>query len=66
MSEKWRQHWNLLEFGSFDIYKNTIVLMIAILSCLELDTDVLDDSVKTTESNECRKISESDRVTNGY
>ena len=40
--------------------------MIAILSCLELDTDVLDDSVKTTESNECRKISESDRVTNGY
>ena len=38
--------------------------MIAILSCLGLDTEVLDDSMKTTGSNEYREMLKSDRVTN--
>jgi len=66
MLKEWRQNWNLLEFRSFNTYKNTIVLIIAILSCLGLDTEILDNSMKTTGSNEYREMLESDRVTNRY
>ena len=65
MSEEQRQSSKLWEPGSFDIYKNTAVLMIAMLGCSELDTEVSDTDIETTESNDYRGISKKDGDTNG-
>jgi len=55
----------LLEPGSFDVCKNATVPMIVMLGCLELDTEVSDAGMETTESDDCRGISRNDRDVNG-
>ena len=55
----------MLEPGSFDAYKNATAPLIAMLSCLELDTVVSDIGMETTESDDCREMSRSDGDTNG-
>ena len=50
MLEEWRQSSKLLEPRSFNMYKNT---------------EVLDTSMETIESNNCKGVSEADRNTNG-
>jgi len=55
----------LLEPRSFDACKNAAAPMIAILDCLELDTEVSDVDMKTIEFNDCRGMSRKDRDTNG-
>jgi len=55
----------LWELGSFDACKNTAAPMIVILGHLELDMKVLDVSMETAESNNCREMSRKDRDANG-
>ena len=55
----------MLESRSFDVCKNTAVLMIAMLGRSELDTEVLDTGMETTESNDCRGLFKRDRDANG-
>jgi len=55
----------LLEPGSFDACKNTAVPIIAMLDCSELDTEVSDASIETTESDDCREMSKNDGDANG-
>jgi len=50
----------LLEPESFDACKNATAPIIAMLDCLELDTEVPDTGMKTAESNEYREVSEDD------
>ena len=50
---------------SFDVHKNATAPMIVILSCSELDMEVSDTDMKTTESNDCREVSRKNRDTNG-
>ena len=45
------------EPGSFDACKNAAAPMIAMLGHLELDTEVLDADMETTESDDCRGMS---------
>ena len=54
----------MLEPGSFDTYKNAVALIIAMLSHLELDMEVLDADIETIESDDCRGMSRSDRDAN--
>ena len=65
MSEEQKQSWNLLEPRSFNIYKNTAVLMIAILGHSEVDMKVSDAGIETAESNDYREVSEDDGDANG-
>ena len=65
MFEEWRWNLKLLESGSFDVHKNATAPMIAMLDCSELDTEVSDAGIETTESNDCREVSKKDRDTNG-
>ena len=65
MSEERRQSSKLWEPGSFDTCKNAIAPMIAMLGRPELDTEVSDAGMETTESNDCRGLSKKDRDTNG-
>ena len=39
--------------------------MIAMLGCSELDTEVSDAGIETTESNNCRGVSKKNRDANG-
>ena len=65
MSEEQRQSSKLQEPRSFDVCKYTAVPMIVMLGHLELDTEVLDADMETTESDDCRGMSKKDRDTNG-
>ena len=65
MSEERRQSSKLWEPGSFDACKNAAVPMIAMLGCLELDTEVLDAGMETVESNDCREVFRKDGDANG-
>ena len=38
--------------------------MMVMLSCLELDIEISDVGIETTESNDCREMSRSNRDTN--
>ena len=49
---------------SFDACKNAAALMIAMLGHLELDTEVSDAGIETTESDDCRGMSKKDRDAN--
>ena len=49
---------------SFDAYKNVTVPIIAMLGHSEIDTEVLDISMKTTNSDDCREMSRDDRDIN--
>jgi len=55
----------LLEPGSFDVYMNTATLMIAILNCSEIDIEVSDIGMETTESDDCREMSGDNGDANG-
>ena len=53
------------EPASFDACTNAAALMIAMLGCLELDTEVSDAGIETAESDDYREISKKNRDTNG-
>ena len=57
MSKERRQSSKLWEPGSFDMCKNATVPMITMLDCSELDTEVSDTGMETTESDYCRRVS---------
>ncbi len=57
MFKEQRQSSKLWEPGSFDACKNTAAPMIVMLGCLELNTEVLDASMESAESDDCRKMS---------
>ena len=65
MSEEQRQILKLQEPGSFDAHKNAAAPMIAMLGCLELDMEISDAGIETTESDDCRGVSRKDRDANG-
>ena len=65
MSEEQRQSSKLWEPRSFDVRKNAVALMIAMLGCSELDMEVSDAGIETTESDNCRGVSKKDRDANG-
>ena len=65
MSKERRQSSKLWEPGSFDARRNAAAPMIAMLGCLELDTEVLDAGMETVESNDCRGVSKKDGDANG-
>ena len=64
MFKEWKQSWNLLEPRSFDVCRNTAVPIIVILGYSEIDTEVLDASIKIIESDDYREVSEDNRNTN--
>ena len=55
----------MLELGSFNAHKNTVAPMIAMLGYLELDMEVSDAGIETTESNDCIGMSRKDKDTDG-
>ena len=65
MFEEQRWSLKLLEPGSFDVRKNAAAPMIVMLGCLELDMEVSDAGMETTESNDCRSMFKKDGNTNG-
>ena len=65
MSKEQRQISKLLKPRSFDAHKNATALIIAMLDCSEIDTEVSDANMKTTDSNDCREMSRDDRDANG-
>jgi len=64
MSKEQRQSSKLLEPRSFDICKNTVTLMIAMLGYLELDMKVSNAGMETAESNDCRGVSRKNKDAN--
>jgi len=54
----------LLEPGNFDICKNIVASIIAMLGCLEINTEVSNIDIETVEFNNCREMSRDDRNTN--
>ena len=66
MSEEQRQSWNLLESRSFDMHKNTVAPMIAILGCSEVDMEVSSASIETIKSNDYREVLENNKILMGY
>ena len=65
MSKEQRQSSKLWEPGSFDAHKNDAAPMITMLGRPELDTEVSDAGMETTESDDCRGMSKKDRDANG-
>jgi len=65
MFKKQRQSSKLLESRSFDAHKNAAALMIAISGCSEIDTEVSDAGMETTEFNDCREILRDNGDVNG-
>ena len=65
MSKEWRQSSKLLKPRSFDVHKNAIAPIIAMLGCLELDMEALDTSMETVKSSDCRKMSKNNGNANG-
>ena len=55
----------LLESGSFNVCRNAVVLMIAMLDCSEIDLEVPDIDMKTVESDDCKEVLENNRDANG-
>ena len=53
------------EPGSFNARKNAAAPMIVMLGLSELDMEVLDASMETMESDECRGVFKKDRDANG-
>ena len=64
MSKEQRQSSKLWEPRSFDVYKKAAAPMIAMLGCLELDTEVSDAGMETMESDNCRGVSRKNRDAN--
>jgi len=55
----------LWEPRSFDACKNTVAPMIAMLGCLELDTEVSNAGMETVKSDDCREVSKKNGDANG-
>ena len=55
----------MLEPGSFNVHKNTVIPIIVILDHLELNTEVSDIGIETAESDDCREMSGKDGDANG-
>ena len=53
-----------MEPRSFDVHKNPAAPMIAMLDCPELDMEVSDVGMETTESNICREMFKKNRNAN--
>ena len=64
MSKKQRQSSKLLEPESFNVYKNTSAPIIVMLSCSELNIEILDADIETAESDDYRGMSRDDRNAN--
>jgi len=60
MSKEQRQSLKLLEPRSFDTHKNATILIITMLNCSEIDMEVSDAGMETTEFNDCREVSRDD------
>ena len=58
------EEWNLLESESFNVCKNTTVLIIVILDYLKVNMKVLDVGMENTVFDKYKKILESNRVAN--
>ena len=65
MSKEQRWSLKLLEPESFDVHKNATAPIIAMLCHSELDMEVSDIGMETTESDDCRVMSRSDGDANG-
>ena len=65
MSTERRHSLKLLEPRSFDVCKNAVALMITMLGCSELDTEVSDVGIETMKSNDYRGMSKKDGDANG-
>ena len=65
MFKEQRQSWNLLESESFDVNKNSTVLIIVVLGHSEIDMKVSDTGMKIIESNDYKGVSGDDRDANG-
>ena len=63
--QRTKTEFKIVRARSFDVCKNAAAPMIVMLGCSELDTEVLDTGIETTESNDCREMSRKDRDTNG-
>jgi len=55
--KKQRQISKLLEPRSFNVCKNVIAPMIAILGCSETDIEVSNADMETVDSDDCREVS---------
>ena len=55
----------MLKSKSFNVCKNTVVPMIVILGCLEVNLEISSTDMKTTESDSCREVLGDNRDTNG-
>ena len=55
----------MLEPGSFNVYKNSAALMIAMLDHWEINMEVSSAGMKTIEFNNYREMSEDNGDTNG-
>ena len=49
---------------SFNVHKNAVAPIIVMLGHLELNTEILDAGMETTESDDCRGVSKKDRDAN--
>ena len=65
MFKEQRQSSKLLEPRSFDVCKNAAVPIIAMLGCLELNTEVSDVDIESMEFNDYRGMSRKDGDANG-
>jgi len=65
MSKEQKQSSKLLEPRSCDAHKNATALIIVILDCSKVDTEILDTDMETVGSDDYREVSEDDRDTNG-
>ena len=63
--QRTKTEFKIVRARSFDVCKNAATPMIVMLGCSELDTEVLDAGIETTESNDCREMSRKNRDTNG-
>ena len=65
MSKGQRQSSKLWELRSFDARRNAAAPMIVMLGRSELDTEVSDAGMETTESDDCRGVSKKNGDANG-
>ena len=55
----------MLKPKSFDVCKNAIVLIIAMLGYSEINTEISGTGMETAKSNNCRKVLKDNRNANG-
>ena len=60
ISKEQRQSSKLLKPRSFDTWKNVTALIIAILGYLEIDIEVSDIGMETTDFNDCKEMLKND------